>query len=323
MSDAPTTLADFGETEIIRRLTAGLEISGDVVVGVGDDCAVVRPSADSLEDWVFTSDPVIEGRHVEPSTDPGAIGHKAIARALSDLAAMGAEPRWAVVNVTAPPEYPMARLEAVYAGLRSTASRFGLSIVGGDVAQSAPLSLHVFACGALPRGSACLRSAVQPGDLLYVTGRLGGSGAGGHLTFTPRVTEGRWLRDRVNAMIDISDGLASELRHLATASTVELRVENARIPLALPHPETPPRPGHDTTPLDHALHDGEDFELLFSLPNSAAAALERDWPPGFPLLTRIGAAAAAAAGGRVLLIAADGAESELTSGGYRHFGKRA
>ena len=156
-----------------------------------------------------------------------------------------------------------------------------------------------------PSAAARLRSGVRPGDLLYVTGQLGGSRAGRHLTFTPRIREGIWLRERVNGMIDISDGLASELLHLAQASSLELHVEADRVPL------------HPDSDLHGALNDGEDFELLFSLPATAAPDLEAAWPESFPVLTRIGTANEGSP--QVLQINADGTSTPLT-GGFRHFG---
>ena len=130
------TLGDIGEHEIIRVITQGLCENGDVLTGPGDDCAVVRPFQDANEDWVFTSDPVIEKRHFEPDTDPASIGHKAVARTLSDIAAMGATPAWALVNVVAHESMLSADLQALYAGLRNTAQRYKLAIIGGDPAPA-------------------------------------------------------------------------------------------------------------------------------------------------------------------------------------------
>src|SRR5450759_4138070 len=121
-----TTLAEVGERALVERLTRRLPAaSGTVVVGPGDDCAVVRLAPDAMDDLVLTSDPVIEGVHVQPDDPPGAVGHKAVARALSDLAAMGAEPLWGLIDLVAPAATCVARVEAIYKGARATAERYG------------------------------------------------------------------------------------------------------------------------------------------------------------------------------------------------------
>ncbi len=312
------TVAELGELALIERLRPLLPVRADILVGAGDDCAVVRPAPDSPEDWVLKSDPVIAGRHFLPDADPALVGRKAVGRVLSDLAAMGAEPRWGLVNLVLPPDVPVAIVEALYAGMLELAGRHGLALVGGDTAQGSELALHVFACGALPRGTARLRTGAAAGDGLYVTGELGGSLAGRHLTFEPRVREGLWLRGRVGAMIDISDGLASELWHLAAAGSLALEVETAAVPVSA-------AAARAAAPLQAALQDGEDFELLFSVPASREPGWAGAWAAAFPGLrcTRIGRVVAAEPGGAVRLVWPDGRREPLPRGGFEHFRGRA
>lgn len=284
MNKLTETLSQFGELPLIARIRSLTTTSPDVVVGIGDDCAVVRLNDNASEDLVLKSDPVIAGRHFLADTPPEHVGHKAIGRVLSDIAAMGARPRWILVNLVAPGETPLTYIDAVYKGLTTLAERHGCVVVGGDTSKGETFELHIFGCGSVPRGTARLRSGARPGDFLRVTGRLGGSlNSGSHLTFEPRVHEGEWLRERVNAMIDISDGLASELWHLANESQARLILDASAVPLSDAAKVT-------KAPLMQALTDGEDFELLFSLSPEAEATFDAEWQAAFPKLpcTRIG-----------------------------------
>lgn len=240
-----STLQQMGEHAAIVALTANLKV-------VGDDCAVLP--LDAHYDLVLTSDPLISGVHFTPGTDPEQIGWKATARVLSDFAAMGADPQYLLINLVAPPEQDFQTLEKIYAGVSKLRKLFGVDLVGGDLAQGPVLELHVFGVGRVPKGKALLRSGARPGDILYVTGPLGGSfESGKHLTFMPRLKEAKWLRQSgfVRCMMDISDGLATDLRHILKASKVGAELNGLAIP----------RVGS----LDQALFDGEDFELLFTV----------------------------------------------------------
>ncbi|WP_372794457.1 thiamine-monophosphate kinase [Pontiella sp.] len=239
----------------------------DLVVEAGDDCAVCRLPGTEL-DQVFTTDPVIEGVHFERGEVPERVGNKAVGRVLSDIAAMGAQPQWILVNVAAPPELEFQYLEKIYAGMSALCERFGAVIIGGDLAKGDTLELHVFGTGLLPEKAARLRSGARAGDDLLVTGPLGGSFASGrHLDFTPRVPEGIFLRESglVNAMMDVSDGLATDLRHILSRSGVGAALSGAEIPV--------------NGTLEQALYDGEDFELLLTSP--AAPELQKQWRAAF------------------------------------------
>lgn len=181
---------NIGEDALIRRLAKLVPGRADVVAGIGDDCAVVRTGRRDSFDWLLKSDPVIEGVHFTPTAPAEAIGHKALGRVLSDIAAMGGEPMWVLIDLVAPASVPVKRIEGMYRGLAKLARRHGVAIVGGDTARGKTLELHIFAVGRIPRGRAVLRSGGKPGDSLYVTGSLGGSGQGRHLRFEPRLVEG-------------------------------------------------------------------------------------------------------------------------------------
>ena len=273
------TLKDIGELVAIERVIKYLPKRADIVQGAGDDCAIIKPYADSPHDWLFTSDAVIQNIHFTRETSPAAIGHKAVGRVLSDLAAMGGDPRWALIDIVAPSETPVATLDALYQGAVKLSDHYNLAIVGGDMAQAAALEMHVFAVGCVPTGSALLRSNASPGDLLFVTGSLGGSIMEKHLSFEPRVNEGIWLRDWATALIDITDGLATDLGHLTTMSKTGARLNITEIPLS----HAALNMDDKISPLDHALYDGEDFELLFTLPSKKEKAFLAAWRDSVPL----------------------------------------
>lgn len=312
--ERPATLADLGEREVIRRLARRVGRGRQVSVGIGDDCAVVRIPG-SPDDWVLTTDPVIEGVHFLAGTRGRRVGHKAAGRVLSDIASMGGDPRWVLVDLVAPPAMPMAYLEEVYRGATALCARHGAAIIGGDLAKGPRLELHLFAVGSVPKGRALLRSGARPGDALYVTGALGGSLLGRHLDFEPRVAEGAWLRAGrwATAMMDVSDGLAADLRRLTAESGVgaDLRAE------ALPVSAAARRMRDGLGPLAHALTDGEDFELLFTVPAARAAAFDRAWRRRFDLrCTAIGTITRRRGAIGIL----DGrTRRPLSEDGYQHF----
>jgi thiamine-monophosphate kinase len=252
--------------------------------------------------------------HFDPAAPPERVGHKAVARVLSDIAAMGGEPRWALLDVVAPAPLPVATLEAVYRGAARVARRHGLAIVGGDLATGPVLELHAFALGAVARGGAVRRAGARPGDRLFVTGRLGGSLQGHHLRFRPRVREGRWLRSWATAMIDVSDGLATDLRHLIAASGVGALLDTASLPVS----SAARRMGDGRPAVDHALYDGEDFELLFTIPAARQAAFRRAWRRAFRLAcTPIGVITGRR--GAILCRDEQGRVRPLRGRGYEHF----
>lgn len=294
------TLADIGEDELIRRLVAGLTFDPSVIVGPGDDCAVVKAPAAKGERLLLKTDTVVEGVHFTAETSPKLIGRKAMARVISDFAAMAGTPRHALVTLIAPPQTSVKRVLAVYAGLREMAGEHGVNIVGGETSRGDQLILTVSLTGTVGEKTWLSRSAAKAGDLLLVTGRLGGSIRGKHLRFQPRVAEAHWLRENlpVRAMMDLSDGLAKDLPRLADASGLGFE---------LWAPEIPITPG---CTLDQALGDGEDYELLLAVSPRLKASQMHLWHEAFPKvpLNVIGQ-----------MLPLDGKATTKLRGGWEHF----
>jgi thiamine-monophosphate kinase len=280
MTSANATLADLGEDRLVAALTKGLTLDANVLVGAGDDCAVIGRPRDAR--WqLLKTDAVVEGVHFLATDDPQRVGWKALCRAISDIAAMGGVPAHALITLATPSTTQVARVAALYIGLRKAARKYGLSIVGGETSRSpGPLFLSIALTGWVERKYCVLRSGGRAGDMLYVTGRLGGSLAGKHLDFHPRVEEARWLVShfKPRAMMDLSDGLAADLPRLAAASRCGYVVDEERLPL-----------NRGSTRVQ-AMTDGEDFELLFALAPRSSAALKAAWKQRFPrlALTQIG-----------------------------------
>ncbi|MDP3723447.1 MAG: thiamine-phosphate kinase [Candidatus Omnitrophota bacterium] len=326
-----STLREIGEHGLIERIRRRVRRTSSVVVGIGDDAAVVRPPRG--RQLLVASDMLVEDVHFQRRRLAARwIGWKALACNLSDIAAMGGTPLWAVVSLGLPPRTSVSWVEALYRGLEQCARRFGVAIVGGDTVRSSRLIVDVAIVGAARPERVVRRSGAQVGDLLLVTGRLGGSLRDGrHARVVPRVAEAQALlrRVRIHAMMDLSDGLASDLWQLSRASRVVLRVEEARIPVAPAARgcrqrgcrcrrwagRMPGRVGRDRPAVYHALMDGEDFELLFAVDARAASRV----PPriGACPVTRIGRVVGH--GVKVEFETRDGSIVTLRHEGFRHF----
>ena len=271
----------LGEDAVVAALTRGLPLGKNVRVGAGDDCAVIGSARDRV--WqLLKTDCVVEGVHFLAKEKPARIGWKALCRAVSDIAAMGGEPQHALITIAVARDVKMAWLRGIYAGLRAAAKRFGVGIVGGETSRSpGPAFISIALTGEVQRACCAMRSGGRAGDVLYVTGRLGGSLTGKHLDFTPRLAEARWLTENfsIRAMMDISDGLAADLPRLARASGCGFEIVEEKIPR------------NRGCTVAQALGDGEDFELLFAVRPSDAPRLEAKWRAHFPKLplTQIGA----------------------------------
>lgn len=300
------TIRSLGEVGLIAREAKRLARSASVLVGIGDDAAVLRPPGGRR--WLlFASDMLVEGVHFDRRLAPQRIGWKALAVNVSDIAAMGGRPLWAVVSLGLPPKTPVRFVDGFYAGLARCGRRFGVSIVGGDTDRAPQVVVDVAIIGEARPQELTRRRGIHVGDRLYVTGRLGGSyRSGRHATFTPRLAEAQALvrRVRVRAMIDLSDGLASDLWQLSRASRVTLRVDAARIPVA-----------QSAGSVYHALTDGEDFELLFAVGPAAAVRVPRRL--GRTPVTAIGSAVRRGVG--VELVEPGGRVRPLTEQGFQHF----
>ena len=273
-------LRELGEDGMLEKLLPALRLRRDVIVGAGDDCAVLRgDTADKV--FLLKTDCVVERVHFTTETRPSAIGWKAMARPLSDFAAMSGVPQWALVTIVTRSDTTLRWMSGLYAGLEKAAHAFDVSIVGGETSTTdgaTMISVSLFGWAETNRWVA--RSGAKPGDELFVTGRLGGSLGGHHLRFTPRITESRWLTAKfdIHAMMDLSDGIGADLPRLARASGADFELEQSALPR------------NSGCNIAEAITDGEDYELLFAVAEDAAAPLQRSWRRKFPKLplTRIG-----------------------------------
>jgi len=274
----PRTATKSGELALIQRIRdrSSLAKSG-VALGIGDDCALLRLRPG--EEAAVTTDLSIENRHFRLGLHPPeAIGHRTLARGLSDIAAMGARPVAAFLSLGLPPELtrPAGRrrkawIDGFLDGFFELADRYKVPLAGGDLAQSEIALADIVVIGTVPSGKALLRSGARKGDIIYVTGQLGGSASGlrrlsqnpsersgqnllPHLRPEPRIPQGLWLRRHrfATAAIDLSDGLSTDLHHLCAESRVSAEIEAAMLPVS-----------SEGTMAD-ALHGGEDYELLFT-----------------------------------------------------------
>ncbi len=268
----------LSETELIQRLTQDLPADSSVLTGPGDDCAVLDWSGSEL---LFKTDAIVEGIHFERDTPPEAIGRKALARALSDIAAMAGTPTHALITLGFHAEMEPSLIEAVYQGLRDCAREHHVNIVGGETTSLSQLTLSISLIGKASRP--ILRTGSAVGDAIFVSGELGGSLAGHHLNFTPRLKEARWLSDQdiVHAMIDLSDGLATDLRHLLSDQTGAELLTRA-LPIRRAAKERARDNPSGKTALLAALTDGEDYELLFTVSSKDAVPLLDGWKSAFP-----------------------------------------
>ena len=277
-----------------------------VDAGIGDDTAVLRtPEGRQL---LFASDMLVEGTHFRFGDTPSQwIGWKALARNLSDIAAMGGVPIAAVVSLGLPANFPASAARELYSGLSRCARRFRTALIGGDTTRAKALVVDVAILGeAGPRGP-ILRNGARAGDELFVTGRLGGAvRSGKHARFMPRVAEAQAIlkASPVHAMIDLSDGLASGLWHIAAESGVILEVETASIPLAA-----------SAQGIVSALNDGEDFELLFAVPSKTARHVPKRL--GRCAVTRVGRVVRGKPS--VFLLDERGRRLPVRSRGFTHF----
>lgn len=252
----PIPLAQLGENAVLKRLLLRLPDNDSLLVGPGDDCAVV--ARDEQWDTLLKTDVVVESIHFTPETAPERVGRKALARALSDIAAMGGIPEHALITLLVHPGRPVELLEGVYRGMHTLATRYGVSIAGGET-SSLPydgLVINVALTGRVERGRAVLRSGARAGDILCVSGKLGGSfPSGRHLDFEPRLPLSRFLMEHQlcpTAMMDLSDGLATDLPRLADASGCGYQIHQEAIPC------------HESCTIHQACTDGEDYELLMT-----------------------------------------------------------
>jgi thiamine-monophosphate kinase len=307
------------ELDFINWLSANLPRSPLLRVGIGDDAAVLAWQSDA--NIVITADAVTEGvDFLLDEVNPKLIGHKALGVNLSDLAAMAAEPVAAVVSLVLPRNgsrdlYALKLAQDIYLGMIPLAEAFNCTIAGGDTnTWEGPLVISITALGrTTPRGP-LTRTGAKPGDALLVTGQLGGSILGRHLHVEPRIREALSLHERydLHAGMDISDGLALDASRLATASRCGVAINLDSIPISPDALKLATTSGR--SPIDHALGDGEDFELLLAAPPNVAEQILADQPLDIPL-TRIGTFVEQPG---LWQIDAQGATKPLPPTGYQH-----
>lgn len=307
----PVSIASIGELGLIQRIKKILGDDPRVIRGIGDDAAVLPFT--KKENLLFTVDAVREGTHftLKQSTfysqkaTPFQIGWKALGVNLSDIAAMGGKPLYAVVSLGAKKEYPVTFYDQVTLGIKTLAKAFDVLIVGGDTDRSERVEVTVAMIGTVEKNRCVLRSTARIGDALLVTGTLGGSRRGKHLSFMPRLTEARTLTKnfRLTSMMDISDGLAGDLSQICRESDVGAVVEEKAIPVS------------KGATVQSALNDGEDFELLFTMsPRDAGILLQKQRLLGLQV-SKIGKIVEKKKG--ISLNSAKGAAP--LKGGFRHF----
>jgi thiamine-monophosphate kinase len=323
---------DLSEDELLAAIGRVLSGAGpEVVVGPGDDAAVVRSGSGEL---VITTDAMVEGVHFRRErTTPRDLGYKAIAVNVSDIAAMAGSPRFALCALTLTDAIDAAWVVELAGGMRECCDEFALSLVGGNLSRGEEISIVVTVTGELGPGTAVRRSGAKPGDHVVVTGFLGGSAAGLRVASrrswsaderdalrlsmrpVPRVGEAAILAAHgVTSMMDVSDGLAIDLSRLCRASGTGVRVETARIPV------------HPAATLAEALGGGEDYELLATLPDTTGAveATRSELREAFGVsLSDIGViiegTSEAEGGGALVAVDEDGTEGPLAIEGWDHF----
>ena len=314
----------LGEFDLIERFFSRDAGRADVLLGVGDDAALLQvPPGQAL---VAATDTLVEGRHFLPDAPAESVGHQALAVNLSDLAAMGAAPAWALLSLSLP-DSDAAWLQPFASGLYALAERHGVALVGGDTVRG-PRGVTVTALGFVVTEQALRRSGARPGDLLYVSGSPGEAAAGLELLrrdptadahdrlvsryrfAEPRLALGRALRGRASAAMDVSDGLYGDLQKLCAASGVGARLDLERLPVSDELARRHSRADRER----FVLFGGDDYELLFTVPADRAAALEAELAQAHEL-HRIGRIDAEPG----VRCARQGRVEHVTGGGYDHF----
>lgn len=305
----------MSEQDFHRWLRENLPAIPRLRLGLGDDAAVI--------DWtrsdrcVVTSDLLAQGTHFQLQDGPVRIGRKAIAVNLSDLAAMAARPVAVFVSLLLPRNSGEDLAKELYAGMLSVAAEFDTAIAGGDTnSWHGDLVISATALGDCPWGTPWTRCGAKAGDVILVTGDLGGSSLGAHLDFTPRVRESQLLSEKysIHAAIDVSDGLLLDLSRLASECQCGAELILDRVPISAAAAELAKQSADVKTSLDHAMSDGEDFELIICTNRKTADEIQQHQPLSIPV-TEIGRLVEQPG---LWATAADGSRSELEPLGYQH-----
>ncbi len=297
------TLQDLGEFGFIERFASHMHKGKDVVKGIGDDTAVIDIGTE--EYLLMTTDMLIEGEHfLRTVMSPQEIGRKALACSISDIAAMAGVPTYAVISLGAPSNMSAQFIEEIGQGINLLAKEYGVSVVGGDTVKNNRIIINVALLGRVKKSDVVYRKGAKKGDAVFVTGPLGNSfKTRKHLYFKPLIQEARFLvgHARPTAMLDVSDGLAGDLGHILKQSGVGAVLYEEKIPLA-----------KDAT-LYQALHDGEDFELLFTVSSRDAEKLRAEKKFKFYEIGKI------VSGNTLMLANRSGQKRKIEMKGFEHF----
>ncbi len=313
-----------GEFALISRLSRRDYSDPAIIRGVGDDCAVIAHTAE--KHLLVTTDMMVEDSHFKAGwANPFQVGKKLMEVNVSDIVSMGGTPTYAFISLALTKDTEVEYMDELYRGIYASADKHGVALIGGDTTSGAGIVLNIALLGEVEKDLLCLRSDAKPGDLICVTGTLGKSAAGLYLLLAGKsgylkgyqepecrlVSEGRIIAKRAHAMIDVSDGLASEVGHICEESGTGARIDHASIPLSADTREAARAVSMD--PYDFALNGGEDFELVFTLPPGEETALRKE----FSDFTVVGEILKKSDG---LFILKDGKREEL-KGGFNHFAK--
>ncbi|MCM8763059.1 MAG: thiamine-phosphate kinase [Candidatus Omnitrophica bacterium] len=294
-------LGIIGEFGLIEKIKHWVRTDGSVIKGIGDDCAVIKYSKD--EYLLFTCDALIQDVDFRKSDNPYLVGRKAIAVNISDIAAKGGLPRYALVSLGLPKKSSFDYVRRLYQGINYWAKRFKINIVGGDLSGAEKVMIEISMIGFVKKKSLVLRSGAAENDIIFVSGALGGSIRGRHFAFTPRIQEAQYLVEnfKINSMIDISDGLLQDLGHILSLSKKGAVIYEDLIPKS-----------KDAHNLEEVLGMGEDFELLFTLPFQEARRLRekrKDFKPVGYITKNPG----------LILVDKNLSRKEIDIKGFRHF----
>ena len=303
------------EFSFIKWIRGNQKKDKNVIIGIGDDCASIRINGDNV--FLVTTDMLVEGTHFDlKKSTPGEIGSKSIACSISDIAAMGCSAKYAVVSICFPHGTKTKFARELYRGIKKMADAFNIKIIGGDIVSSKKtVVINVTMYGRNEGLKTISRSGAKVNDVIMVTGALGGSILGKHITFKPRLKEGLLLNKKfnINSMIDISDGLVADLGHILEESGVGAVLYEDEVPISADAKRLARKTGLSV--LHHALHDGEDYELLFTLSDKESKKLlaSRSFPARLSKIGHINKSKG------IKIQDTDGKLKRIKSIGYKHF----
>lgn len=297
-------ISKLGEFGLIVRIKKLIQTDSSVIKGIGDDCAVIK--FDRNRYLLLTTDMIVEGVDFTRHDDPYLVGRKALAISLSDIAACAGMPRYALMSLGIPNNTRLNYLDRLLKGALRLAKEYKLNLVGGDISRAGHLAINTSIVGIVEKKYLVLRNGARAGDIIFVTGRLGGANLGKHLKFRPRIKEARFLvkNFKINAMIDISDGLTQDLGHILKESNTGAIIFEELIPLA-----------KEALNLGDALYAGEDFELIFTVSGKEArriisSKMQANFTPIGEITDKKH---------KLTLVDKKGKEKIIASRGFRHF----